>query len=209
MKSFRGLAFGMIGLAGLMLARGTSVSADDETGKATAADDKVKVKVETKEVKVKTLSLNVPVAWKTLPNSTSMRLATWELPAAEGDDVAAEMTIFNFPGGGGDVGQNLDRWVSQFASEGRTVEVRTGKAGDRSYVVSTVSGTYHKPVGPPIQRQTEDVAGYRMINVILNVGDGDVYFLKLVGPDATVKSHAKAFRATFGANLEEEEEFSF
>jgi hypothetical protein len=187
----------------LVLAPG--LRADDKDAKVARSDDNQKG--ETVDVKIKDLILNVPVSWESVPGSSSMRLATYRIPPAGGDDVPGELTVFNFPGGGGDVGANLARWVGQFEADGRTAEATQGKAGKHSYIVSTVSGTFHKPVGPPIRRQTENVAGYRMVNVMLNVGDGKVYFIKLVGPLATIKAQEKALRASFGGDAEKEEDY--
>jgi hypothetical protein len=173
-------------------------------GLTVTADEK---KVETQEVKIKDITLKVPKSWESKPNSSSMRLATYQIPASGGDDVPGELTVFNFAGGGGDIAANLSRWVGQFDSEGRTVEAKSGTVGDKKYVISTITGTYHKPIGPPIRRQTEDVAGYRMVNVILTLPDGNVYYLKMVGPDATIKAQEQAFRASFGGDAEQETEY--
>lgn len=200
------LALILLAAAALLSATGQSLTAagrDEATTQDEASSDETK----TKEVKVKDITLQVPVDWKTAPNESSMRLATFEIPPAGSDDVAGEMTVFFFPGGGGDVGANLDRWTDQFAPEGREVKITRGKAGDRTYIVSTVSGTYRKPIGPIFRRQTENVEGYRMISVILNQAEGQVYYLKLVGPDETIQSAAGAFRRTFGGDVETETEF--
>ena len=46
-----------------------------------------------------------------------------------------------------------------------------------------------------------------MLGVIYQVKGKDVYFLKLTGPDATIKAQADALRATFGAKVEGEEDY--
>ena len=184
-----------------LLACGVSVA--DEKAQSSADEKGTK----TKDVQVKDITLKIPTTWKMLPNSNSMRLATIEIPPAGDDDVPAELTVFNFPGGGGGIGSNLSRWVGQFDADGRTVQTRKGKAGKNSYVVTTITGTYHKPIGPPIRRQTEDVEGYAASNVILTLEDGNVYYLKLVGPKATIKAQEAAYRNVFGGNMETEEDY--
>ena len=65
-------------------------------------------------------------------------------------------------------------------------------------------GTYQKPVGPPIRRETVATDGYRMLSVIFKASTGGNYFLKLTGPDETVQATADAFRASFGGDVENE-----
>ena len=160
----------------------------------------------TTEIKHKNLTLNVPDAWNNTGKRNSMRLATYEIPAVAGDKEAGELAIFNFPGGGGPVGQNIRRWVGQFDSKGREHKITKGKAGEHDYYLVEVSGTYNKSVGPPIRRQTKPVEGSRMLAVILQLEKG-VYFLKMTGKDATVKAQATALRKSFGGNKDSEEKY--
>lgn len=158
-------------------------------------------------VKLKDLVLKVPTTWKTVPSASSMRLATYETPAAEGDEEGGELTIFNFAGGGGDVASNLSRWIGQFEGEKRTSQVVKGKAGDNVYYLVDIAGSYKKSVGPPILQKTETKEGYRMLGVILVLEGKGVYYLKLAGPDATIKAAATDFRKSFGGDAATEEAF--
>lgn len=65
-----------------------------------SADEKAKA-VETTEVKLMDLTLKLPKSWKALPNTSTMRLATYEIPKADGDPEAGELSVFSFAGGGG------------------------------------------------------------------------------------------------------------
>jgi len=183
----------------VILLMNSSVQADDA--------DKSKTSTKTEEVKLKDLTLKVPSKWKTAPSSSSMRLATYEIPSADGDSETGELTIFNFGGGGGDVASNLTRWIGQFAGDGRTSKVTKGKAGDNDYYFADITGTYNKSVGPPVLRKTEQKDGYRMLGVILKLDGKGVYFLKLAGPDATIKAAATDFRASFGGDDKTEADF--
>ena len=149
-------------------------------------------------VKLKDLTLQLPKSWSESDLKSSMRLATYEIPAAEGDKEKGELAISTFPGGGGGVDQNLARWVDQFDAKGRTSVIKKGKAGENEYYIADLSGTYKKSVGPPILRKTEPAPGYRMLAVILVMKNEEVYFLKLTGPDKTIKAQAETFRKTFG-----------
>lgn len=179
-------------VATILLACGTAAASADDTAK-------------TREDKLKALTLNVPESWKQSAQKSSMRLATYEIPGPKEDDAPAELAIYNFPGGGGPVESNIRRWIGQFESKGRTTKVTIGSANEKPYYVVEVTGTYNQPVGPPIRRQTKPVEGARMLAVILQLDQG-VYYLKLTGPDETVKAQSDALRAAFGGNVKTEKE---
>ena len=46
-----------------------------------------------------------------------------------------------------------------------------------------------------------------MLGVILELEDKGVYYLKLTGPDATIKAQADAFRKSFGGDAKSETDF--
>lgn len=167
-----------------------------------SADD---APAKTTEVKLRDLTLNIPESWKKSPQRSRMRLATFAIPAAEGDDGDGELAIYSFPGGGGGVEANITRWIGQFAREGRENRTTVGQVGENTYYVVDVTGTYNQPVGPPIRQQTKPVAGSRMLAVILQLDKG-VYYLKMTGKEATVSAQSDAFRAAFGGSAKSEKE---
>lgn len=173
------------------------------------ADEKTKEKgsAETVEVKLKDLTLNLPKSWSQSDVVNQMRLATYDIPNVEGDMGKGELAISTFGGDGGGVGPNIDRWVGQFEADGREVTVKQGKVGETVYHVADISGTYLKPVGPPVLRKSEPTKGQRMLGVIIQLKGKGVYFLKLTGPDKTVKAQAEALRASFGGKSEGEEDY--
>src|SRR6266404_2072893 len=60
------------------------------------------------------LRFKTPGGWLSETPSSSMRVAQYRLPAAEGDSEAASLVVYYFgPGQGGSVEANLDRWISQ------------------------------------------------------------------------------------------------
>lgn len=182
----------------------------DAAEKSDSADRKAEKKAEVAvDVKIGELELKLPKSWKQSDATLPMRLATFEVPAGEGDKDNGEFVISSFPGGGGGVDANISRWVGQFSAEGRKAVVRQGKAGESDYFVADISGTYMKPDGPPILRKTKETPGQRMVGVILNTKDSGVYFLKLTGPDATVAAQLDAVRASFGGKHDDEKEYEF
>lgn len=169
---------------------------------STAADD---APPKTTDVTLRGLTLKVPAGWKKSPKQSSMRLATFEILSAKDDGGAAELAIYSFPGGGGSVEANISRWIGQFESKERESRVTVGRSGDHEYHLVEISGTYNQPVGPPIRRQTKAVADSRMLGVILALDSG-VYYLKMTGPDETVKAQADALRKSFGGDVATEKE---
>ena len=166
------------------------------------AEDKPDASV---EVKAGDLKLKVPAKWESKPPSNNLRLAQFNVPAAEGDSAGAEVVVF--PPFGGSVNANVQRWVGQFESEGRELKTVKGKAEQGEYVLVELKGTYKKPIGPPIQQKTEAAPGSKMVAVIFKSNAGGNYFLRLVGPEKTVNANSAAFRTAFGGDAAKEDKY--
>jgi hypothetical protein len=178
------------------------IGADEpkKADEAKDADDKVT------EVKLQDVVFSVPTTWKQEEVTSNLRLAQFRIPAAEGDKEDAELAVFSF--GASDVGENIRRWIGQFQPEGRAAKVFTGEAQQGKYVFVDVSGTYNKPVGPPVLRKTEAVPGSRVLAVLLVTPEKGVFYLKMAGLDKTVAAQAAALRASFGAAADKEKDVS-
>lgn len=161
----------------------------------------------TQEFKAQGLTLQIPKTWKDKPVTNNLRLAQFEIPAVEGDSEPAELVIF--PPFGGTAAENIKRWVAQFDSDGLKATFTQGKVAQGSYVLADLSGTYHKPDGPPIMRKTKPAPNYQMLSIMLTTEKEGSYFLKLTGPEKTVTAAAAAFRQAFGADSASEEKFAF
>ena len=150
--------------------------------------DETKAEAKTVTVKLKSLELTLPTTWVKSDQVSSMRLATYEIPAAEGDTDKGELSVFSFPGGGGGVAANLERWIGQFSSTGRKLKVTqgTGKAKS-SYYLADISGTFNKPVGPPILRKTQSAPGYRMSAASMRYPGADWVLRRIGGPTGLLK----------------------
>jgi gluconolactonase len=192
--SLRALAI----LSALTLAGGSAGAGEEKAKKA--EDKAAPPAAKTREVKMRFLTLDVPESWKERQSTSDMRLGELEIPAAEGDKEPAELIVYYFGAqGAGTRKANIDRWIGQFEGEGRQAKVFTGKARAGEYSLVDVTGTYQKPVGPPIARKTTPMPAARMLAVILAAKDGDVY-LKLTGPAKTVSKAAADLRRAIGAN---------
>lgn len=179
------LAFSFVLAAGLVSLSTQRASADE--GKAV-------------KVTIKGLELEIPAAWNAQPPANSMRLAQFVVPGAT-PEAAAELVISSF---GGAVDANLNRWTAQFAADGREVKVTRGKVPQGEYYLSEITGTFNQPVGPPMAGKTKAVPGTRSISVMLLTPEKGTFFIKLTGPDATVKAAAEDLRKTFGASAKDE-----
>jgi len=171
---------------------------------ATAAD-KAKKETKTRDVTVDDLKLTVPETWKQVKPSSKFRKGQFEIPAAKDGEDKVAYVVYQFAGGGGGVGANVRRWIGQFESKGRKVNVAQGKAPQGPYILVDITGTYNKPIGPPIRMQTERLPNARMMAVILGVKEKKkVYYIKVAGGKKTVTANAEAIRASFGGKAETE-----
>ena len=152
----------------------------------------------TKKVKLQDIQLEVPVSWKQQQPTSRLRAGQFQLPAVASDKDGAELVVYFFGGAGGGVNANLQRWIGQFAAQGRKVKITSGKSAQGPYYLAEVTGTYNKPIGPPIRQQTKATPGSRMVAVILMVKGKGNYFLKLTGPDKTVAAATDPLREGFG-----------
>ncbi|MGD8375222.1 MAG: hypothetical protein PVF68_03705 [Acidobacteriota bacterium] len=139
------------------------------------------------------LSFAVPERWVEEQPSSGMRQAQYAIPRAEGDPADGECALFVFPGTGGSVEANLQRWYGQFTQPdgGSTEEeanVERFEAGGMPVTLVDVSGTYSGGMsgdGPS--------PDYRMVAGIIETAT-DPWFLKCTGPEATMAAAAPEMR---------------
>lgn len=109
-----------------------------------------------------------------------------------GDAGEAVLTVFHFPGMGGAVRDNINRWVGQFQTrEGGPVDdadVQTKTVNGFEVTTVDVRGVFAGGMGSP---RLDDA---RMLGAIVVGPEGPVFF-KLVGPQATVSAAEGAFDA--------------
>jgi len=135
--------------------------------------------------------------WIVESPTSSMRRAQYRLPRAEGDAEDAECVVYYFGAqGGGGLEANIERWCSQFEQvDGRDsndVLVRSERTvGEMPVHEVRLSGTYVAETAPGSGVRVNK-PDFRMIAVILE-SDHGAYYVKLVGPQATVQAHTPAF----------------
>jgi hypothetical protein len=142
------------------------------------------------------LRWNVPSNWKS-EGERPMRLATYQIPPAPGDQESGDCGVYYFgQGQGGSVDANIDRWVGQFQQANGKPSKEAAKVEKRTihglHVTTVdVSGAYtgmggpRAPQGPPKQ-------GYRLLGAVVDGPQGSVFF-KFTGPAKTVAQNQSAF----------------
>lgn len=138
------------------------------------------------------------VHWQTpevlVSREPAMRMRAAEYAMGEGD-AEAVLTVYHFPGMGGSIQDNVDRWVGQFQGpDGSPAasEVETKTVGGLDVTVVDVSGTFES--GMPMGGQQGPQGGQRLLGAIVAGPNGPVFF-KFLGPATTVAEGETAFSA--------------
>lgn len=140
----------------------------------------------TQDIDAGGMTFQVPGAWKKL-DATGMRKAHLKIEPAKGDELAAELVVFAFPGGAGGVDANIERWQRTFKDKDGNppkVDVKTVKGKNTDATRVEIAGHYF-PTTFPGQPKQVDHDNYRLLGVIV-IADESSYFLRLVGPEKTV-----------------------
>jgi len=143
-------------------------------------------------------SFQPPTRWKAEEPSSGMRLAQYRIDPAPGDSAAGECALFHFPGTGGSVQANIDRWIGQFqqpdgssSADHATIEKLPHDSLSITYV--DISGNYtggSGGMGAPSAPQE----GYRMVAGVVEMPQGP-WFMKCVGPSSTMDVAAPGLKA--------------
>ena len=150
-----------------------------------------------------TLTFAKPAGWNERAPASSMRVAEFVIPKAEGDSEDGELIVYYFGGGGGSVEANLQRWITQFQSP--TQPLRTTATVNGLKLTSLdVGGTYVAEMRPG-STEHYNKPGFRMRATVVETPKGP-YFIKLTGPATTIEKagaaydqflHGLAFKAFF------------
>src|SRR5688572_15145883 len=140
--------------------------------------------------KVADLSFTQPEKWKKVEIQPGMRAAQFEIKGENGKN--GEVVFFHFPGGGGGVQANIDRWLGMFQEGKDKINARTEKVKKEKGTVTYVQaeGTYMSgmPGGPKTPQP-----GTMLHGAIVETPEANV-FIRLTGPIALVKSAQEDFR---------------
>jgi hypothetical protein len=152
----------------------------------------------------------VPDGWVTRTPSSTMRVAEFTLPRADGDAEDGDLVLYYFGGSGGSVQANLDRWISQMTQpDGRAsndvAKVSTAEANGLKMTLVDVPGTYVAEMTPG-STDRHNKPGFRLRAAVIETPRGP-YFVKLTGPertiarwDAAVDRFLRSIRSTTGTS---------
>lgn len=148
------------------------------------------------------LTFTAPAAWKSVPTSSSMRVAQYALPHAAGDTVDAELVVYYFGGSGGTVEANIERWVGQMQQPDGRPSSAAAKRQSRTVngmkvTLVDVPGTYVAEVTPG-STQRHNSPNFHLRAAVIETANGP-YFIKLTGPAKTVAASEKAFESFLGS----------
>ena len=126
-----------------------------------------------------------------------MRVVTYVIPAAQGDQESGECAVSYFgSGAGGDADMNIMRWSSQF--EGSPAPVRKDEnVGGINVVKVQIAGNYLAPAGPMMEA-TGKKENFRLYGAIVEAPEGKLFF-KFTGPAKTVEGAAAELDALIGS----------
>jgi hypothetical protein len=167
-------------------------------------DESKKVELETAHGSNNELSYTADESWVKEEPRTSMRKAQYKLPGKDGSG-DAELAVFVFPGGGGGVQANINRWLGQFKQPDDKNTLEVAKISEKTshglpVTIIYVTGTFMSgAMGGPMAGASEEQPGYAMIAAIVETSS-DPWFFKAVGPQATIdywRSSFESFTTTF------------
>lgn len=143
------------------------------------------------------LKFKAPDGWTVEKATSSMRVAQYKLPKAEGDKDDASLVLYYFGATqGGSAQANIDRWIGQMqqpdGSDSKS-KAKTESITVNGLKVSTVdvSGVYTAEMAPGSQTFHND-ASYRLRAAVIETPKGN-YFVKLAGPEKTVARWDKEY----------------
>ena len=135
------------------------------------------------------LSFTLPAGWTSETPSSPMRIGQAVISGSGGD---GQLTVFFFgPGGGGGAEANIGRWVAQV--DGTDEPARDSlEANGLSITLVDKAGTLKRSTIGSFP--TEDMPGYRLFGAVVE-GPGGPWYLKAVGPEATMAEQRDAWLA--------------
>jgi hypothetical protein len=141
------------------------------------------------------LVYKAPDGWVKEEPSSRMRRAQYKLPGQDGAG-DAEMAVFVFPGSGGAISANIDRWIGQFKQPDGSSSTDKAVVDEKvinGLKMTTVSltGTYMKSA-TMMGGDVEELKNYALMAVIVET-ETDPWFFKATGPEETVNYWKDSF----------------
>ncbi len=152
-----------------------------------------------KPVTIAEITYTPAIQWKDL-GASDMKAASYTYGPLENDKEPSQMNVYYFgQGQGGTIEANVERWIKQMSMPGggdpakAAIRYTMDVNGMHTHVL-TLYGTFNESMGGPMSGKTTPRENYRLIGVIVQAPEGNVFF-KLTGPDYTAKIMVEAFMA--------------
>jgi len=143
------------------------------------------------------LRFKAPEGWMSEKPSSSMRVAQYKLPRAEGDKEDASLVLYYFGATQGGTAQaNIDRWISQMeqpdgSSSKDKAKTEALTINGLKMTTVDVTGTYTAEMAPGSGTFHND-PNYRLRAAVVESPKGN-YFVKLAGPAKTIARWEQAY----------------
>ena len=138
----------------------------------------------------------VPEGWVQEEPANAMRKAQFRLPGVEqaGD---AHVTVFVFPGGGGTIDANINRWYRQYKQPDGSDSAEKAKLtklyiNNLQVTVVSLTGTYLKSLAPMVGGDSKEVPESKLLAAIVET-NSTPWFFKAVGPEVTINHWRESF----------------
>lgn len=143
---------------------------------------------ETVELKLASVTFQIPKAWERVKPRTRIIEAEYSLPKTESEAFDGRMTLMRAAGSNE---QNLNRWAGEFSLNGDQAKTAKVKLGMVEVTTVELKGTWKGSSFNPVEPRPE----YGLRAAIIPLGGGDQFFIKLIGPEKTLAR----FKAEFDA----------
>ena len=143
--------------------------------------------------------------WKSVKPKSRMLEYEVKVPRVEDDKRDGRLTIM---GAGGSIDANVARWEGQFSqADGSATKAKVTEetVEDMKVTMVDISGTYVETMGGPFSggKKVEN-PDFRVLAAIIATPEAGNYFVKLIGPKATINANEEAFvEAIKGVTLKE------
>jgi len=148
------------------------------------------------------LGFTTPDGWRQSEGGSSMRVAEFTLPRADGDAEDAQLIVYYFGGQGGSVDANIQRWVGQMQQpDGRpssaVARKQTRTVNGLTVTLIDVDGTYVAEMAPGAAAR-HNKPQFRLRAGVVETPNGP-YFIKLTGPQKTVTRWDRSYDQFVGS----------
>lgn len=132
-----------------------------------------------------------PDTWRKVPNPNTIRIATYRCPGATAGAEEAELAVST---AGGTAESNIERWVGQFAPQGRVVRQEQREAAGFHVRIVQIRGSYL--AGAMGGGGGDDVTrpGLGLLGAVVETPQALTFF-KMVGPASAVEVQRGQFDA--------------